>query len=45
MRDEQYILSQVFEALDIGKQGEVLDAAPTPEQLENGGQLTIDFYI
>jgi hypothetical protein len=45
MRDEQDLLSQVFEALDIGEQGEVLDVAPAPKQLEDGGQLTIDELV
>jgi hypothetical protein len=42
MRDEQYLLSQVAEALNVGEQGEVLDATPAPQQLEDGVQLTID---
>jgi hypothetical protein len=45
MRDEQYLLSWVFEALDIGGQGEVLDAAPVPQQLEDGGQLTTNKLV
>jgi hypothetical protein len=45
MRDEQYFLSQVVEALNVGEQGEVLDAAPAPQQLEDGVQLTIDELV
>jgi hypothetical protein len=45
MRDEQYLLSWVVEALNIGEQGEVLEAAPTPQQLEDGVQLTIDELV
>jgi hypothetical protein len=45
MRDEQYLLSRVFEALDLGEQGVVLDAATAPKQLEDGGQLTIDELV
>jgi hypothetical protein len=45
MRDEQYLLSWGFEALDIGGQGEVLDAAPVPQQLEDGGQLTTNKLV
>jgi hypothetical protein len=36
MRDEQYLLSRVVEALNIGEHGEVLEAAPAPQQLEDG---------
>jgi hypothetical protein len=42
MGDEHYLLSRVVEALNVGEQGEVLDAAPAPQQLEDGVQLTID---
>jgi hypothetical protein len=45
MRDEHYLLSQVVEALNVGEQGEVLDAAPVPQQLEDGVQLTIDELV
>jgi hypothetical protein len=45
MRDEHYLLSQVTEALNIGEHGEVLDAAPAPQQLEDGVQLTIDELV
>jgi hypothetical protein len=45
MRDEQYLLSRVVEALNVGEQGEVLDAAPAPQQLEDGVQLTIDELV
>jgi hypothetical protein len=45
MRDEQYLLSRVVEALNVGEQGEVLDAAPAPQQLEYGVQLTIDELV
>jgi hypothetical protein len=45
MRDEHYLLSRVVEALNIGEQGEVLDAAPAPQQLEDGVQLTIDELV
>jgi hypothetical protein len=45
MRDEQYLLSWVIEALNVGEQGEVLDAAPAPQQLEDGVQLTIDELV
>jgi hypothetical protein len=36
MRDEQYLLSQVIEALNTGEQGEVLEASLAPQQLEDG---------
>jgi hypothetical protein len=45
MRDEQYLLSQVVEALNIGEQGEVLEASLAPQQLEDEVQLTIDELI
>jgi hypothetical protein len=45
MRDERYLLSRVAEALNVGEQGEVLDAAPAPQQLEDGVQLTIDELV
>jgi hypothetical protein len=44
MRDEQYLLSRV-EALNIGEQGEAIEAAPAPQQLEDGVQLTIDELV
>ena len=44
MRNEHYLLSQVHNAMTI-KQGEVLDAAPAPSQLEDGGQCTIDELV
>jgi hypothetical protein len=31
LRDEKYLISQVVEALNIGEQGEVLEAAPSPQ--------------
>jgi hypothetical protein len=45
MRDEQYLLSRVVEAWNIGEQGEVIEAAPAPQQLEDGVQLTIDELV
>jgi hypothetical protein len=45
MRDEHYLLSQVTEALNIGEHGEVFDATPAPQQLEDGVQLTIDELV
>ena len=43
--NEQYLLSQMYETLTLGEQGEVLDAAPAPQQIEDGGQLTIDELV
>ena len=45
MRDEQFLLSRLHEAMTIGEQGEVLVAIPAPQQLEDGGQLTIDELV
>jgi hypothetical protein len=45
VRDEKYLISWVVEALDVGEQGEVLDDAPAPQQLEDGVQLTIDELV
>jgi hypothetical protein len=45
LRDEQYLLSWVVEAFNVGEQGEVLDAAPAPQQLEDGVQLNIDELV
>jgi hypothetical protein len=45
MRDEQYLLSWVVEALNIGEQGEAIEAALAPQQLEDGVQLTIDELV
>ena len=45
MGNEQYVLSRVEEVLTIGEQGEVVDAAPAPQQLEDGVQLTIDELV
>jgi len=43
--NEQYFLSRMYETLSLGEQGEVLDAAPAPQQIEDGGQLTIDELV
>jgi hypothetical protein len=45
MGNEQYVLSRVEEVLTIGEQGEIVDAAPAPQQLEDGVQLTIDELV
>ena len=44
IEDENYLLSQVHRAMTIS-QGEVLDAAPAPLQLEDGGQCTVDELV
>jgi hypothetical protein len=44
MRDEQYLLSQIREAMNVSYD-ELLDAAPVPQQLEDGGQLTMDELV
>lgn len=41
VKNENYLLSQVHRAMNV-KEGEVLEAAPAPQQLEDGGQLTVD---
>jgi hypothetical protein len=44
LRDEQYLLNRVYEKMNV-EQGEVLGAAPAPQQLEDGGQLTVDELV
>jgi len=44
MRVVQYLLSQVTKAMNVSQE-EVLDAAPAPQQLEDGGQLTVDELV
>jgi hypothetical protein len=44
MRDEQYLLNRVYEKMNV-EQDEVLGAAPAPQQLEDGAQLTVDELV
>ena len=44
MKDENFLLSQVHRTMTT-IQGEVYEAAPAPQQLEDGGQLTTDERI
>jgi hypothetical protein len=44
MKDENFLLSQVHRSMTT-LQGEVYEAAPAPQQLEDGGQLTTDELV
>lgn len=44
LRDDQYLLSRMHGAMPVHR-GEVLNAAPAPPQLEDGGQPTIDELV
>ena len=44
LRNKQYLLSKMHEAMPVAH-GEVLDAAPAPQQLEDDIQLTIDELV
>jgi len=44
LRNDQYLLSRVHEAMTV-HHGEVLNAAPAPPQLEDGGQQTFDELV
>jgi hypothetical protein len=44
MKDENFLLSQVHKSMTT-IQGEVYEAAPAPQQLEDGGQLTVDELV
>ena len=44
LRDEQYLLAKIHEATPI-HHGEILNAAPAPYQLEDGGQQTVDELV